>query len=154
VIGHPVYVAGLLVVAGGDGDGSRFMIAMDPEKKAIVWRHDNKSLPYVPCMLVKGDMLFWIGDKPGGQAACAVPKTGEVLYSEEITTMPPSASPILVGDKILMAAEDGEIVVFKAEKELDIVTKVKLGEGVFASPAMADGRLYIRGTRHLYCFGK
>ncbi len=154
VIGHPIYVAGLLVMSGGDGDGSRFMIAVDLEKKAMVWRHDNKSLPYVPCMLVKGDMLFWIGDKPGGQAACAVPKTGKVLYSEEITTMPPSASPILVGDKILMAAEDGEIVVFKAEKELDIVTKVKLGEGVFASPAMADGRLYIRGTRHLYCFGK
>lgn len=154
IIGHPVYVAGLLVMAGGDGDGSRFMIAVDPVKKDKVWGLDDKALPYVPCMLVKDDMLFWIGDKPGGQAACAVPKTGKVLYSERISTMPPSASPILIGDKILLAAEDGEIVVFKAAKELDIVTKVKLGEGVFASPALADGRLFIRGTKHLYCFGK
>jgi outer membrane protein assembly factor BamB len=111
-------------------------------------------LPYVPCMLVKDDLLFWIGDKPGGQAVCAEPKTGKVLYSEEITTKPPSASPILAGDQILMIAEDGEIVVFKTAKELDVVTRVKLGEAVFASPALADGRLYIRGASHLYCFGK
>lgn len=156
VIGHPVYVAGLLVMSGGDGDGSRFMIAVDIEKEtpAKVWGHDRKSLPYVPCMLVKNDMLFWIGDKPGGQAACAEPKTGKVLFSEEVTAQPPSASPLLAGDKILMIAENGEIVVFKAAKELDVVAKVKLGEGVFASPAMADGRLYIRGSKHLYCFGK
>jgi len=154
VIGHPVYVAGLLVMSGGDGDGSRFMIAVDPEKKTKVWGLDRKSLPYVPCMLVKDDLLFWIGDKPGGQAACAEPRTGNVLYSEEITTLPPSSSPVLVGDKILMVAEDGQIVVFKAAKELDVVSNVKLGEGVFASPALADGRLYIRGTKHLYCFGK
>lgn len=156
VIGHPVYAAGLLVMSGGDGDGSRFMMAIDPDKPAAdrVWGHDRKSLPYVPCILVKGDLLFWIGDKPGGQAACAEARTGKILYSEEVTTRPPSASPVMVGDQILMAAEDGEIVVFKASKGFDEVSRVKLGEGVFASPAVADGKLFIRGTTHLYCFGK
>jgi outer membrane protein assembly factor BamB len=156
VIGHPVYAGGLLVMSCGDGNGSRYMIAIDPEKKtpAKVWDLNRGSLPYVPCMLVRGDLLFWIGDKPGGWACCVEAKTGHELFTEKVTDKEPSSSPIMVGDQILMIAENGEIVVFKAGKEFEESSRVKLGEGVFASPALADGRLYIRGTTHLYCFGK
>ncbi len=156
VIGHAVYAGGLIVMPFGDGNGSRYMIAVDPEKQtpAKVWDLDKDSIPYVPCILVKGDLLFWIGDKVGGQACCAEAKTGKVLFNERVTTKEPSASPIMVGDKILMVAEDGEIVVFKADKEFDEVSRVKLGQGVFASPAVADGRVFIRGNTHLFCFGK
>lgn len=156
VIGHPTYASGLLVISGGDGDGSRFMLAIDPDRKKPekVWSLDRGSLPYVPCMIATNDMLFWIGDKPGGWAACADPKTGKTYYSQKITTKEPSASPILVGDQMLMVTDDGEIVVFAATKEFELVSQVSLGEGVFASPAAADGKLYIRGTKHLYCFGK
>jgi outer membrane protein assembly factor BamB len=156
VIGHPAYAGGLLVMSFGDGNGSRYMIAVDPEKSAPakVWELDNASIPYVPCILVKGDLLFWIGDKVGGQACCAEAKTGNILYNERITTKEPSASPVMVGDQILMVSETGELVVFKASKEFESVSKVNLGEGVFASPAVADGRVFIRGTTHLFCFGK
>ena len=156
VIGNPVYAAGLLVMSCGDGSGARYMIAIDPEKKnpAKVWDLNRGSLPYVPCMLTKGGLIFWIGDKPGGWACCADAKTGKEFFTEKITDKEPSSSPIMVDDKILMIAESGEIVVFKAAKEFDEVARVKLGEGVFASPAAADGRIYIRGTTHLYCFGK
>jgi outer membrane protein assembly factor BamB len=156
VIGHPAYAGGLLVMSFGDGNGSRYMIAVDPEKPtpAKVWELDKESIPYVPCILVKGDLLFWIGDKVGGQACCVEAKTGKILYNERITTKEPSASPVMVGDEILMVSETGELVVFKAEKEFESVSKVNLGEGVFASPAVADGRVFIRGTMHLFCFGK
>ena len=156
VIGHPVYAAGLLVMSCGDGSGARYMIAIDPAKKTPtkVWDLNRGSLPYVPCMLVKGNLLFWIGDKPGGWACCVEAKTGKELFTEKITDKEPSASPVMVGDQILMVSESGEIVVFKAGREFDEVARIKLGEGVFASPAVADGRLYIRGLTHLYCFGK
>lgn len=156
VVCHPVYAGGLVVMSCGDGSGSRYMVAVDPEKSspAKVWDLDQKALPYVPCILVKGDLLFWLGDKGGGFACCAEAKTGKVLYSERVTTKEPSASPIMVGDQILTIAEDGEISVFKAAKEFEEVAKLKLGEGVFASPAVADGKLFIRGTSNLYCFGK
>ena len=29
-----------------------------------------------------------------------------------------------------------------------------VGEGVIATPAVADGKLYVRGKSHLYCIGK
>jgi outer membrane protein assembly factor BamB len=157
VIGNPVYAAGLVVMSCGDGSGARYMLAVDIEKKTPekVWEKSTQApLPYVPCILVKNDLLFWIGDKDGGFACCAEAKTGKVLYNERVTTKPPSASPVMAGDQILTIAEDGDMIVFNAEKEFDVVSKVKLGEAVFASPAVADGRLYIRGATHLFCFGK
>jgi outer membrane protein assembly factor BamB len=156
VIGQAVYAGGLIVMSFGDGNGARYMIAVNPEGKTPVkvWEMDKDSIPYVPCMLVKGDLVFWIGDKVGGVACCAEAKTGKILYSERLTVKEPSASPVMVGDQILMVAENGEVVVFKADKEFEEVAKVNLGEPVFATPAVADGRLYIRGGTHLFCFGK
>jgi outer membrane protein assembly factor BamB len=156
VIGHPVYAGGRLVMSFGDGKGDRIVIGVDPEKPAAAraWELSKGSYPYVPCMLVKDDLIYFAGDQPTGSAGCLDPKTGKVLFNESVTTKPPSASPVLVGDEILMVADDGEIVVFKAAREFESVLKVKLGEVVYASPAVADGKVFIRGATHLYCFGK
>jgi len=155
VIAHPVYVSGLLVMTSGDGGGNRYMIAVDPDKKtpAKIWEL-SKEAAYVPCLLSRGDLLFWIGDNKGSFACCADAKSGKVLYNERLTTKEPSASPVMVGDQILTIAEDGEFVVFKATAKFDEVSRAKLGEGVFASPAVVDGKVFIRGLNHLYCFGK
>jgi outer membrane protein assembly factor BamB len=161
VIGHPVYAGGLMVMSCGDGGGSRYMVAVDPDQKkpAKVWELDRDT-PYVPCILVKndakaGDLLFWINDPlSGGSAVCAEAKTGKKLFTAQTTTKPASSSPVMVGDEILTIADDGEFVVFKAATTFDDVHRGKLGQGVFASPAVADGKLFIRGTTHLFCFGK
>ncbi|AWM41522.1 outer membrane biogenesis protein BamB [Gemmata obscuriglobus] len=153
VIGHPVYAGGLLVVYSGDGGGGRYMAAIDPERKtpAKVWDL-RKETPYVPCVLVKGDKLFWIGDK--GVATCAEAKTGKALWAERVFSADVTASPVLVGDTILMISEKGEVAAVKAGNEYEEPVKVSLGEGVFATPAVADGRVYIRGVNTLFCFGK
>lgn len=153
VIGHPVYAGGLLVLSSGDGGGARYMAGIDPERKAParVWEL-KKDVPYVPCVLSKGDRLFWIGDK--GVAACADARTGKTIWSDRVFAGDVTASPILVGDQILMVSERGEIAVVKADKEYEEPTKVALGEGAFATPAVADGRVYIRGVNTLFCFGK
>ena len=154
VIGQPVYAAGLVVMACGDGGGSRYAVAVDPEGKTPkkVWEH-KKDVPYVPCMLVKDDLLFWITDKPG-IACCADAKTGQVLWNERLFAKDVTSSPVLVGDKILMIAENGDVAVVKASKTFEEVHRANLGEAVLASPAVADGRLYVRGATHLFCFGK
>ena len=153
VIGQPVYAAGLVVMACGDGGGARYAIAIDPEKKAPakVWEL-KKDIPYVPCMLVKDDLIFWITDKPG-VACCAEAKTGKVLWSERVFGVDVTSSPVMVGDKILMIAENGSVAVVKAAKTFEVVHEAKLGEAVLSSPAVADGRLYVRGATHLFCFG-
>jgi outer membrane protein assembly factor BamB len=153
VIGHPVYAGGLIVMSCGDGGGSRYMVAINPDEKnpAMVWEL-NKETPYVPCMLVKGDLLFWVTDKPG-LGCCAEAKTGKVLWSERLFGKEVTSSPIMVGDDIMAIGEDGEVIVFKASKEFETVAKVSLKEAVYASPAVANGKVYIRGAPHLFCFG-
>jgi outer membrane protein assembly factor BamB len=154
VIGHPVYAAGLIVLYSGDGSGARYMAAIDPDKKAPakVWEL-RRDTPYVPCVLVKGDKLFWIGDK--GVATCAEAKTGKAVWAERVFEKSDvSASPVMVGDQIVMVSEAGEIAVVKADKEFAEPTKVALKERVFASPAVADGKVFVRGDTHLFCFGK
>ena len=59
---------------------------------------------------------------------------------------------------IYIPNEDGEILVIKAGKTLEVVARSQLpaaGEELFrASLAVSDGRLYCRSTRALYCLGK
>ncbi len=154
VIGHPVYAGGLLVVYAGDGGGSRFMAAIDPDKKTPtkVWEVKRGETPYVPCLLVKGDRLFWIGDK--GMATCADAKTGKPVWAERVFDTAVTASPVLVGDRMLVMSEKGDLATVKAGEVFEESAKVNLGEGVYASPAVADGRVYIRGVNTLFCFGK
>jgi outer membrane protein assembly factor BamB len=153
VVGHPVYAGGLLVVYCGDGDGSRYMVAVDPAAAGPkkVWEL-KKETPYVPCVLAKGDRLFWIGDK--GFATCAEARTGKPVWSERVFNADVTASPLLVGDQILAISERGEVAVLKAGAEFEEPKKVALGENVYATPAFADGRVFVRGVNHLFCFGK
>ena len=86
----------------------------------------------------------------------ADPKTGKVKWSERLPGLKSvSASPILIGGTVLVIGEDGKAVSFKANpKELGEVEKSDVGEAVFASPAAAGGKLFIRGGTHLFCVGK
>jgi outer membrane protein assembly factor BamB len=58
-----------------------------------------------------------------------------------------------VGDEILGFATTGEYFVFKAAREYELVRRGTLGEPVSASPALVDGKLFVRGATHLFCFG-
>lgn len=59
-------------------------------------------------------------------------------------------SPILVGDKVLQSSEDGDVFVIQAGPEHRVITTNKLGEPIYASPALSNGTIYIRGEQHLY----
>lgn len=155
-VASPVEGSGLIFANAGDGDGSRDMIAIRPGAKgagtggAVVWQ-ESKSLPYVPCMLTKGDYLFSVND--AGFAACHRADNGTRIWSERLGS-PVTASPVLVDDKVYAVGEDGQVFVFAAATKFKLLAKNSVGEQVTASPAVADGKLYIRGKEHLFCIGK
>ena len=153
VVGSPLYAGGLVVCFFGDGGGSRYGVAIDPNggQPSKVWEL-KREVAYVPCSLAKDDLLFWVWDK--GVACCAELKTGKVLWNERLFgNKDVTSSPVLVGDQILTIAENGEVAVFKAGREFDRVFTGSVGEGVAASPAVADGKLFVRGVSHLFCYG-
>jgi outer membrane protein assembly factor BamB len=154
-IGQPVVAAGRVVTYFGEGGSGRYMVAVkaggsgDVTRTGKAWEL-TKGTPYVPGLLTHRDHLYWVGDD--GMGACADAKTGEVKWSERVLQKGVSASPILVGDTVLAVAEDGKAVAFRADPNgPGELKKSDVGEAVFASPAAANGRLYLRGSAHLFC---
>ena len=151
-VGSPILVGDTLVAVSGDGGGSRSMVALKlGDEPTLLWEK-RKETPYVPSPLVKGEHLYWVTDS--GLATCAELATGKILWSERAFSKAISASPLLSGDNVIAVAEDGKAVVFKATpKGFEKVFENALGEAVFASPAAADGKLYLRGSKHLFALG-
>lgn len=63
------------------------------------------------------------------------------------------ASPVTGDGKIYAVSEQGVLSVITAEPEWKRLASADFGEKVYATPALADGRVYLRTTDHLYCFG-
>ena len=63
------------------------------------------------------------------------------------------ASPCLVGNNLYMLSEKGVMFIAEGGSEYKELAKCELGEKCHASPAFADGRIYIRGVENLYCIG-
>jgi outer membrane protein assembly factor BamB len=155
-VGSPVAAEGLIFLSSGDGAGDRAMVAIkadgaagDVSASAKVWGN-TKSVPYVPSMLASGPHLFFVNDR--GIAACHVAKTGEQLWAERLGGNV-SASPILAEGRIYAATEEGDVYVFEAAGKYKLLARNSIGEPLFATPAASDGRLYVRGSKHLFCFG-
>lgn len=156
-IGVPTLCQGMLFITGGNGPGARHAVGVSMssrrtsvDESAPVWE-TNKLFPYVPSLLARGESLFFVND--AGIAACAEAKTGKIQWQQRLGG-DFTASPVLVESRIYAVSEQGDVRVFAAdEKEYRELSAGKLDEGAYASPAIADGRLIIRGTEHLYCFG-
>jgi outer membrane protein assembly factor BamB len=148
---------GCIIANSGDGSGDRAAVALRPGSKdgprpKQLWESKKPNfLPYVPCFLSRGDHLYWVSDN--GYAGCTVTESGETVFHERLGGAF-TASPVLVGDKVYSVSEDGTVYVFAAEPKFKLLAKNSLGEGVLASPAVADGRLFIRGKSHLYCIAQ
>ena len=124
----------------------------------VVWENPTRS--YVPSLLTRDGYLFAVMD--AGIAMCWKSDTGEELWKGRLDGTF-SSSPVMVGELIYAANEDGRTFVFKASTEkLELVSTNKLGNSVFSTPAICGGRIYNRvavdenGRRQemLYCIGE
>jgi outer membrane protein assembly factor BamB len=96
--------------------------------------------------------LFAITD--GGVATCMRAATGELLWQERIGGNF-SASPVAAAGRIYFVGDSGETTIIEAAPTFKVLAKNSLGEAaVQASPAIAQGQIFIRTERHLYCIGR
>jgi outer membrane protein assembly factor BamB len=117
----------------------------------IAWRY-NKGTSYVPSPILYGDYVYLMSD--GGILTCLNAKTGEVVYEGgrvPVATKFYGASPVAFEDKILLTSDDGDTFVIKAGPKHEVLGTNSIGEPCRTSIAIADGKLFIRGEKHLFC---
>ncbi len=118
----------------------------------VVWKH-SKGTAYVPSPILYGDYLYLTTDR--GILTCLKAKTGELVYEGGRVPIPATftASPVAFDGKILLTSEDGDTFMVKAGPKHEILGCNSVGEPVYASPAIADKRIFIRGEKNLYAIG-
>ena len=118
----------------------------------VAWKH-SKGTAYVPSPILYGEYLYLTTDR--GILTCLNAKTGELVYEGGRVPIPATftASPVAFDGKILLTSEDGDTFMVKAGPKHEILGSNSVGEPVYASPAIADGRIFIRGEKNLYAIG-
>jgi outer membrane protein assembly factor BamB len=84
------------------------------------------------------------------------PETGALLKQGRLTGAPGPvfASPIAADGNVFFTTEAGAVVVVEPGPDLTVKAVNELGEDAYATPAFADGRLYVRTVEALYAFGR
>jgi outer membrane protein assembly factor BamB len=80
-------------------------------------------------------------------------KTGALLYRERTNTTH-SASPVASDGRLYLAAEGGEVIVLKAGRAFEVLSRNDMGEPLMATPAISAGTLFIRGAGHVYAVSR
>jgi outer membrane protein assembly factor BamB len=119
----------------------------------VLWRY-RKSLPNVPSPLLYRNVLYLIKD--GGVATTLDPSIGKVLKQGRLPGAMEQywASPVAADGKVYMVSAAGKVSVLRAAADWELLVVNDLGDDCFATPAIADGKIYLRTRRKLYCFGK
>jgi outer membrane protein assembly factor BamB len=114
----------------------------------VIWK-DSRGAPYVPSLIVAGDFLLSVN--AGGTAFCYEAATGKVFWQEKLGRH--HASPVLIDGLAFFINDDGQVNVIKPGTKFERVAQYELGESCYASPAISDGQVFLRGFKHLFCLG-
>jgi len=165
VLGAPTPIPGedlVYVASGAQGEGVRPMFAVRAgahgdislaegadHNEWVAWRLPLAG-PYIPSPLLYRDRLFVLYDN--GFFAAFDPRTGVQRYKARIDMDAHafSGSPVAAGGKIYCSSEDGDVYVIDAGEQFKLLAKNTLSEMSLATPAVADGALFIRTMTKLW----
>jgi len=124
-----------------------------PMRARQLWKYQKSFIGVVPSPLVYDGALYLV--KNGGLLTSFDAETGKVVKAGRIAGALGgySASPVAAEGKLFLASEDGKVTVLKASRDWEVLAINDLGEGCFATPALARGHIYMRTTEALYGFG-
>ena len=136
----------LAIKPGGSGDVTRTHVA---------WESPRGS-PFVPSPILYGEQLYMVNDM-ASIATSLHATTGKTMWQGRLGVASRegfSASPVAVDGKIFFTNDEGETFVLQAGPAFNLLHVNRIGEGTLASPALVDGRWYIRTDRNLYAIGR
>lgn len=119
----------------------------------VAWRV-TRSLPYVASPLFYQGRVYTI--KNGGLVSCYDAKSGKAFYQDERLDAPGDyyASIVAAGDRVFLASLAGVVTVLEAGDKLNVLARNPFGEAISATPAIVEGKLYLRTASQLCAFGE
>lgn len=150
----PVLGKEILYVDSGRGGPA---VAVDPHGQGDVSKSNVRwRIPSVPegfsSPLIIGDQLYRLHN-PGVLTAIRL-SDGKEVFRERLEGLDPAVSPFATPDGTIYCATAGTSYVIKGGTKCEVLARNDLGDASRASPAVAAGRIYLKGGRYLFCIGR
>ena len=156
---HPDNFAGADFKVTGDAAAEQFILAVrgggqgDVTQTHLLWKHKTKNTDHIVSPFVSDGRMFLV--KEGGISTVFDTKQGESVRGPKRIGSGGGyfASPVFGDGKIYLASENGNVAVLKNGADYEELALNDVGESIIATPAIADGGLFIRTRTKLLCFG-
>jgi outer membrane protein assembly factor BamB len=163
---RPVFAEGLIFITSAHGGRNLIAIRSDavgnltpagssaPKPSGLAWLNTRQG-SYIPTPIVYECILYVPNER--GILAAFDAKTGAEIYDTRIVERKGGsyyASPVAAGGKIYVTANTGDIHVIRAGRTFEKLATNKMNEPTMATPAISDGRLFVRTRSELYCIGE
>jgi len=147
----PIFAGGLVFVVNQGSNLAAIRPGGSGEvtKSRVSWMSQD-NLPDIASPVSDGKLVFITAQ---ATVACVDAVTGKSVWQHDYDT-PFRASPTLVGDRVYLVDEAGVTHIIAAARAFKEFAANPLGEHVAASPAIANGCIYLRGKHTLFCIGK
>lgn len=132
------------------------LLAVSPEGKGdlterVVWREKN-AVPEVTSPLFYRGRVYMVKD--GGIITCVEAKTGKLKYRGRLGAEGSYfSSPVAADGKIYLGSREGALTIVAAGDTLNVLARVDFNEPIMATPALVEGKIYVRTDAHLYALG-
>ena len=159
----PVVGGGLAFLTSAHGGAATFAVRTDAEgdvslppgaasSDRVAWSVE-KDAAYMQTPLLYGDHLYVCRDN--GVLTVFEARTGRRVYQQRLGDGSTgfTASPVASAGRVYFTSEDGDVFVLRAGPEFELLARSSLGETSLASPALSEGRLFLRARNHVVAVG-
>jgi outer membrane protein assembly factor BamB len=134
---------------------SEKLLAIKPDgagnvtKTHCAWTNED-NIPDITSPATDGRLLFDLTSS--GVLTCLDVKDGKKQWEHDFE-LEFHASPGIADSKLYLFSLKGTVFVVEAGPQFNELFRTDMGEGFEASPAFADGRIFVRGETNFWCFG-
>jgi outer membrane protein assembly factor BamB len=148
-----------VVVMTGDLESSELVVRLGGEGDVtdthILWKR-TPARRRVGSGIIHGGYFYSV--QTSGIADCVKLETGEVVWDERLRGAGANnavwSSPVLAGDRVYIMNQSGDVIVFRAAPKFELLATNSLGETSNSSVVPANGRIYLRTHKSLWCVGE
>lgn len=118
----------------------------------LLWKY-QRSVPQLPSVIAYRGVIYMINDR--GVLTTLNAQNGEAYKQARLRGLSDEyyAAPVAGDGKIFFSSHKGVVAVLEAGPEQKLLAENDFEEEIFATPAISDGRIYVRTVSALYCFG-